>query len=85
MSILLSLLVIAINVFFVVDLVMSKLTSSLESYLMLSGLGLYSVIYLVMIVYLMLHMFMSLGRLKDFANSSVSIIYVIWFVCINGV
>uniref|UniRef100_A0A1B6HV87 Protein Malvolio n=1 Tax=Homalodisca liturata TaxID=320908 RepID=A0A1B6HV87_9HEMI len=66
-SILLSLLVIGINVFFVVDSVLRSMT---DNYILLIGLGLYSIIYLSMCLYLMLHMIMSMGGCKSIANSS---------------
>uniref|UniRef100_A0A1B6J7X1 Protein Malvolio n=2 Tax=Homalodisca liturata TaxID=320908 RepID=A0A1B6J7X1_9HEMI len=71
-SILLSLLVIGINVFFVVDSVLRSMT---DNYILLIGLGLYSIIYLSMCLYLMLHMIMSMGGCKSIANSSLSVKY----------
>lgn len=66
----LSLLVIAINVFFVLD---SVINDPNKHIILLMGLGLYSVIYIIMCIYLMLHMLMSMGCCKDIANSRVSL------------
>uniref|UniRef100_A0A1B6FA68 Protein Malvolio n=1 Tax=Cuerna arida TaxID=1464854 RepID=A0A1B6FA68_9HEMI len=71
-SISLSLLVIGINVFFVVDSVVRSMT---DNYILLFGLGLYSLVYLSMCLYLMLHMIMSMGGCKSIASSSLSVKY----------
>ena len=69
-STLLSTVVIAINIFFVVY---SAMTSLSDNIWLLTGIGFYSVVYLIMCIYLIIHMAISMGIGADsrLANSRV--------------
>jgi len=71
-SIFLSLLVIGINIIFIVYGAMQELP---QSYILIGALALYSIIYVVMCIYLMTHMFMSMGSCKSLADSEFAETY----------
>lgn len=67
-STLLSAVVIGINIFFVVY---SAMTSLSENIWLLIGIGFYSIVYLIMCVYLIIHMAISMGGDNRITNSRV--------------